>query len=458
MVAVLIALCCCQASDADKPLSAAERSARLKATLSPIHVSDPVAPIVKQALESPVTLSFDKTPLPNVVETLAPLLGGNIRLDPGAADRDEDGKVIELPTVTYQCNGVPLKTALEAMLSSVDLDYGFAFEGVEIGSHDYLIRLDEWRIYPIPDVLERMGSDGSGVLIQAIQEYIDREGWEPNGGDGEIQPLPGGALIVKCSPPTHRSVARFIEFTRRLLGPKIASHSLGILDLGDSPPLARRRPVILQSSEFFLPRLENDLRQRHDFEIRNATVRDALQSIERTIGVRIKVDDRALAEQARGENDDLSDRRITIVRKGIQARTALNLLREQGSHCAETAEGLVVKYGYGEEVSEFAYTWRYYPTDDLVRYTGPFGGHLPPSHRNQYLIHLIGSFANDTIPCFNEWPDLVVLDLFGFTGHLYRGPRMEHRRFEQLYSGMTEAVRRRAEIMTLLGKTIDATP
>jgi len=70
---------------------------------------------------------------------------------------------------------------------------------------------------------------------------------------------------------------------------------------------------------------------------------------------------------------------------------------------------------------------------------------------NQYLLYLVADFGDNTIPCFNQYPEMIVVDWLGFTGHLYWGPRIEHRRFEQLYAGLRETVRRRAEILKLAG-------
>jgi len=456
LAAIVICAMLGQTALDSKPFTETERVAGLKALLSPIHLSDPMAPVVKDALESPVSLSFERTPLPDVVKKLAPLLGGNIRIHPGEQPIDDEGRRIPLPNVTYRCAKTPLKVALEEMLSSIDFDYGFDHEGVEIASRDYLLRSDDWRIYPIPDLVEMIGAESDLYLIRAIQDDIDYDGWLCNGGDGEIQPLPGGALLVKCNPTTHRSIARFLAAVRWLLGRRLSTWSIGVLDLGSPPPRPHHRPIFLQPGEFFLPRIQNELRQRHDFDIRNATPQQAISVVEKTIGVPMKVDFRDLAERARAEDDDFLNRRITIIRRGIQAKTALNLLRELDVHCVESAEGLTVKYGAGEEFAEFPHTWRYYPTDDIVDRSFRFRsfGRLKQSDVNQYLMYVLQSFSNDAILCFNEWPDFFVIDGFGFTGHLYRGPRLEHRRFEQLYAGMCEAARRRPEILRLMSPPV----
>jgi len=445
-VLVIAVGCIGQAPVNEKPLSEAERIAKLKVLLAPIHLTEPVAPIVKAALEAPVTLSFDQTPLPEVVKRLEPLLGGNIQLDRYASNRDEDGKPIPQATITYRCVNVSLKAALEEMLESAGLDYRFVHEGVEISDRDNCRKVNEWRLYPIPDILAMIGAENGVHTIRAITETVDIGCWLCNGGDGEIQSGPGEALLVNCSAPTHRSVAKFLAALRWLLRPRLATCDLGVLDLGDPPPLAKSDTVFLHRNDFFLPRLAKVLRRRHDFDIRNASVPEALKAVERTIGVPMKVNYRELFGDAEAEMDDLRNRRITIVRHGITARTALDLLREQGLHCIDTSEGLTVNFGYSERVSEVPYTWRYYPTGPLI---AAMNRRELKSDVNQYLLYLVADFGDNTIPCFNQYPEMVVVDWFDFNGHLYWGPRIEHRRFELLYAGMREAVRRRAEILKL---------
>jgi len=448
LVFVVAAACIGQAPLNEKPLTEAERIAKLKVLLAPIHLTEPVAPIVKAALEAPVTLSFDQTPLPEVVNRLSPLLGGNIQLDRYVPDKNEDGKAIPAPMITYRCVNVPLKTALEEMLATAGLDYRFVHEGIEVSDRDNCRKVDEWRLYPVPDILAMIGAENGVHIIRAITETVDSEGWLCNGGDGEIQTAPGGALLVKCGAPTHRLVAQFLATLRWFLRPRLVTCDLGVLDLGDPPPAAKSDTILLHRNDFFLPRLAKELRRRHDFDIRSASVSDAVKAVERTIGVRMKVDYRELFRDAEADMDDLRNRRITIVRRGISARTALDLLREQGLHCIDTAEGLTVNFGYSERVSEVPYTWRYYPTGVLI--TAMNRPELK-SDVNQYLLYLVADFGDNTIPCFNQYPEMIVVDWLGFTGHLYWGPRIEHRRFEQLYAGLREAVRRRAEILKLAG-------
>jgi hypothetical protein len=207
----------------------------------------------------------------------------------------------------------------------------------------------------------------------------------------------------------------------------------------------------LQTSDFFLPQLEKELRRRHDFDIRNASVREALVAVERTIGVPMKVDYRALAENARAEDDDLRAMRITIVGNGLQGRTALTMLREQGILCTETPGGLAVDYGSSEKIAGSPYTWRYYPTGDLARGMTGNRASVRPSDRNLILAYVVQVFGDNTIACHNEADELHLFDSFGFTGHLYYGPRYEHRHLGQLYAGMREALRRRPEILRLAG-------
>jgi hypothetical protein len=413
--------------------------------LSPIHLSDPPAPIVKAALEKRVSLSFEDVPLAKVVEQLAPMLGGNIWISSGL--QDDDGKPIEPPTITYRCEQMLLIDALESMLAPTGLRCRIADEGLEISDLATCQKVNEWRIYPILDLVGRARNDDIQLLME-IQETIDRDAWLPNGGDGQIIIYPEGFFIVGCSAETLRQISKFFAVKRLSLPLDAKTRAIGVLGVGEEPPNVDGQAVCLEPREYFLRGLKPKLRDRHDIDIHEATIEDAVRRIGRTIGASIALDVESIRKEPM-----LTKARVAIRRKGIQARTVLNSLRSYGLRVNESQEGITVESDYEESKHRIRHSWRAYPIADLIAgrprdWTGKkIGKEMDPVF---VLTNLVCDFGDNQIACFDDPPELVVVDLPLLTCQLHRIPRREHLRHEQLFAGIRESIRRRAEIISLI--------
>jgi hypothetical protein len=416
--------------------------------LSPIHLSDPIAPIVRQGLGKRVTLSFENTPLPKVVEQLVPLLGGNTWVD---ACNDDDGKPAIPESISYRCRQLPLADALHEMLAPHSLGFRFANEGVEICDRESLQKIDEWRIYPIHDLVGAVENDDIQMLM-AIQETIAKDTWEPNGGEGQIIVYPRGCFIISNNAEVHRRIAEYFAIRRHSLPPESPTREMGVLTFGDGAPDVGENAAYLQTTEFFLRPLERKLAKRRDFNIRNAKLEEAASALERDLDVPVRLELADLVGKL-----EVTKLRINIVRKGIQGRSALEAFENIGLIWHATEKGIVVDGNY-EDADPWnpdwtiRNTWRFYPADPKTRQrpmrlrkSDPDRGGDSAHYLSQVVLTC---YANRHI-CFQEEPNFIDSGFPLLSGMCVYAPRREHRRFEELYAGIREALRRRDEINRL---------
>jgi len=427
-----------QAAETLKLVANAERAERLKRLLSPIHLSDPIAPIVREGLEKRVTLSFENMPLPLVVEQLAPLLGGNISI---SELHDEDGKSLATPTVTYRCRQKTLADALDDLLAPYSLRIRFAHEGVEICDRETHHIVDEWRIYPIPDLVGAVENDDIQMLM-AIQETIAKDTWECNGGDGHIIVYPRGFFVVGNNAEVHRKIAEYFALRRLSLPPGSSTRDVGVLGFGEGASTVGNHAILLEEREFGFREVDLKLSMRHDFNIKDARLEDAASQLERVIGIPVC----AAFNSVEGKRK-LQDSRVSIVRRGIQGRTALKVLQEAGERLSSSETWVTFEPDLGASSEGIRHSWRAYPPIRSI-WERRLGGFVRDEESARRFDFVLSDYANR---CFSleDPPELVTVDFPFASGHLLRAPRREHRRFEELYAGIREALRRRDEINRL---------
>jgi tetratricopeptide (TPR) repeat protein len=168
--------------------------------------ADQEAQIVR-ALRRPVTLSFNDTPLSQVIADLRAAHGLNILIDRAALERDG---IAPSRTVTLRLEEVSLKTALKLLLEGVSLTYvvrdGAIVVTTPTAARGNLVR----RIYKVEKLLGRDAT--REALIRLITRTVEPATWEQMGGAGCIEYYSlTRALVVVQSPDVQEQVQSLLR-------------------------------------------------------------------------------------------------------------------------------------------------------------------------------------------------------------------------------------------------------
>lgn len=171
---------------------------------------------MRAALASWIDVRFQTTSFESAVASISKQVGVSIVIDPALVGRD--AVKLEHP-VSFELQRVKLLSALEVL--------GRRFDLVADVRPDFIMLVERGedkrnvcKAYPVPDLLlDRNGKwidYASSWLIALLQDCVERDVWEPNGGDATIMFYPSSmTLMVNAPRPVHQKVAEAFGLLRR---------------------------------------------------------------------------------------------------------------------------------------------------------------------------------------------------------------------------------------------------
>jgi hypothetical protein len=243
------------------------RSAAAGSPTRPISLADDEFDRWTERLNRRVSVDFERTPLPKVVESLRAKAGCNIVLEPKVvvlkgfavdAQREDPTGVL----VTFTAANTRFETVLESILRPFDLSYyevGDLLVLSERKQTQYFVQ----RAYPVADLVITSTDKGvfnsSADLIEAIIGCVDRDIWNRAGGDATIARFgPIESLLVNAPAETHRKLEQYLSNLRRG-----RDQTQELLKRAGLPPLQevlRRQMPELESAPRLIPELSPQAR------------------------------------------------------------------------------------------------------------------------------------------------------------------------------------------------------
>jgi hypothetical protein len=172
--------------------------------------------VLRQRLHSP--LSFMQQPLSQVASVLSEEYDIPIQFDTAALDAVAVTPDVE---VTINIANVSLKAALLLILRNAgaeELTYVIDHEVLLITTQEEAEKHLEVRVYRVDDLVRKCGSPDLyrdpdfDSLINAITASVRHDSWMVNGtGEGEIQPLQQGILVISNTHPVHEQIEQLLD-------------------------------------------------------------------------------------------------------------------------------------------------------------------------------------------------------------------------------------------------------
>lgn len=175
-------------------------------------------PALRSALSKAIDVDFEKAPLQKAVAVLSQQAGVNIVLDLTSL---ASAKVAVDQPVSLQVKRVRLTTALELILDEFNLTAEVRSDVIVVVDRQSAKKLNVFRLYPVADLIVNPNggwTDPEGRrLAQVVFDSVDRDLWEPNGGDCTISfVLQGLAFNINAPNETHRKVKSLLDAVRRM--------------------------------------------------------------------------------------------------------------------------------------------------------------------------------------------------------------------------------------------------
>jgi len=186
----------------------------------PLSLDEEPSDAMRSALIKWIDVDFKRTPLEQAAAMLGRQAGVAITLDPTSL---ANAMVDRNQPVDLRADRVRLATALDLMLSPLNLVAQFRPDVVVVVDRESTKKTNTQRFYPVADlVLNATGgwvdSDGR-KLSQILVDSVDRDVWEPNGGDATITfYLPALCLVITAPPDTQYKVRQLLGMLRRAKG------------------------------------------------------------------------------------------------------------------------------------------------------------------------------------------------------------------------------------------------
>ena len=275
---------------------------------------DPSGPVMtaeerlRLKLREPTEVDFLDTPLRDCLAYLKDHHWMQIWPDEQALT--DEGVAIDTP-VTLSLKGVPLETALNLLLTPLQLDYVFEDEVLKVTTRAETVEMFSAEFYSVRDLLE--GGYGQGGLLEILRPWLDVKKDE-SGGWGN--PFPGGSivpvvppsekpaeerpalrlvlgdlLVVRATPRGHRQLIAALEKLRAGLGQQPA-------DATPASPSAietvkgNKAPAIADDAK-----IRRELESNTDVDFIDTPLRDALNTITDHHGIQIWPDEQALTDE-----------------------------------------------------------------------------------------------------------------------------------------------------------------
>jgi len=206
---VLVVVCsttllCTFKTDADEPATNYDTS--------PIRVGgEDAAERIRAELLKPTSLDFADVPLNDVITFIADLHQLKIVIDQRSLD---DLGIDKGSPVTGQFNGIALRSALELMLSDLDLTYMIDSEVLIVTSVEEAETRMKLVVYPVNDLLPP-GVFSHKALIHVIVARVNPTSWHEVGGPGSIVGF-RDSLVVLQTERVHEHLYDLLQGLRQL--------------------------------------------------------------------------------------------------------------------------------------------------------------------------------------------------------------------------------------------------
>jgi len=175
------------------------------------------SPAIRLAQSKVIDVDFEKTPLDQAMSVLSREAGISIILD---ASSLANAMVDKNQPVSLHAKRILLTSAFELLLDDLHLEADFRPDVVVIIDRESAKRSNVVKIHPIADLV--VNPNGGWIdpdgrrLAQVIQDTVDRDVWEPNGGDATISfVIQGISFHIQAPKDTHGKVKHVLDMVRR---------------------------------------------------------------------------------------------------------------------------------------------------------------------------------------------------------------------------------------------------
>ncbi|MCA9199323.1 MAG: hypothetical protein KDA87_17375 [Planctomycetales bacterium] len=174
-------------------------------------VADPLANLeIRDKLKSTTTVNFDDTPLEEAVRILSQQTSVDIRLDRMAL---REKRIRGREPISLRLADRDLGTILKVMLGEFELSTVLQ-DGVL-----WVTSVDEptlrTAVYDVRDLCQN--SDESDALAEAITSQTDPDSWSELGGEGSLDFITAGTLVIENSDEVHNLVLQLLQNYRTAL-------------------------------------------------------------------------------------------------------------------------------------------------------------------------------------------------------------------------------------------------
>ncbi len=181
-----------------------------------VSTENPAVPLTRndidRALQKPLTLKFEKTPLGEVVERLRKELNLPIFIDKTALYYKD---VSEETRVTFSCLNMRAKSALRLLMRELDLALIIHDDYLKIASQTEADEAIFLRISDVSDLCEPNGQNGD-PLIDLITSSVYPTTWDAVGGPGSISVYSQNGVYALVISQTDEVMEGVEDFLRQL--------------------------------------------------------------------------------------------------------------------------------------------------------------------------------------------------------------------------------------------------
>ncbi len=167
---------------------------------------------MKEQLDQIVSVDFQRTPLEVAVRQLMEMSGIDIRLDYREL-RDVGLRGRE--PVTLKLRDRPLETVLQAFGLNKGLTWMIRHGVLWITTRERADLSGKTAVYDVRDLCQNR--DESGALIDAIISQVEPELWDDVGGQGSIEDVKPGTLVIAQTDQRHAEILNLLETYREAL-------------------------------------------------------------------------------------------------------------------------------------------------------------------------------------------------------------------------------------------------
>jgi len=322
--------------------------------------------VIYRALEKPVEVDFEETPLKDVAAHFEEMLDVEVVVDRRALDGVGIGA--DSP-ITFRLSGVSARTTLELILRALDLTWIVRDEVLLITTRLEVDRYVDTRIYDVRDLIrggiEPVIPGGTETdfdsLLEVVTSCIEETTWDEVGGPGSISPIEAAgirAIAVSQMPRVHEQVERLLADLRRVRATNGKGES-GEASPASSGAAGAQADAVAAAQAEILRALARPV----TLDFVDTPLGDVMVHVAKLVDVPAVVDQRALEDVGLADDEP-----VTIKVSGVSLESALNLaLRPHDLDWALYRDVLLITTA---EEAEYMLSPKVYDVSDLVRYRG----------------------------------------------------------------------------------------